>query len=147
MFKVGDKVRCIDNTGRMGTLTIGDTYEITSVEYDSNLHERYVRLKNDGLEYVSSRFEKVLDSNESEQDTGLIDKQEHYTANGIQPIEIMKANLSTEEYHGFLISNVWKYTFRYKRKNGLEDLKKAQTYLTWLISEVEELGDDIYWKK
>ena len=138
MFKVGDKVRCIDNTGIMGTLTIGDTYEITSVEYNSNLHERYVRLKNDGLEYVSSRFEKVLDSNESEQDTGLIDKQEHYTANGIQPIDLMKQNFTSEAFQGFLEGNIIKYVLRHRRKNKVEDLRKAMTYLTWLIEEEEK---------
>lgn len=80
-------------------------------------------------------------------DNGLIDKQEHYTSNGIQPIDIMKANLSTEEFHGWLVSNVWKYTMRYKRKNGIEDIKKAMTYLTWLKEDIEKVGDDIYWKK
>lgn len=138
MFKVGDKVRCIDNTGAIGMLTIGDTYEITSVEYDSFFHERYVRLKNDGLQYVSSRFEKVLDSNESEQDTGLIDKQEHYTANGIQPIDLMKQNFTSEAFQGFLEGNIIKYVLRHRRKNKVEDLRKAMTYLTWLIEEEEK---------
>lgn len=73
-------------------------------------------------------------------DNDLIDKQEHYTANGIQPIEIMKANMTKEAYRGFLEGNILKYPLRYKRKNGLEDLKKAKTYLTWLIEDLEERG-------
>lgn len=82
-----------------------------------------------------------------EAETGLIDNQKHYTNNGIQPIEIMKANMSSEEFHGFLIANVWKYTMRYKDKNGLEDIRKAKTYLNWLEADIEALGSDIYWKK
>lgn len=37
---------------------------------------------------------------------------------------------------GYLAGNVIKYTTRYKKKNGLEDLRKAQHYLSKLI-EVE----------
>lgn len=70
----------------------------------------------------------------------LIDQQPHYTNNGIQPIQIMKANMSKEAYRGFLEGNILKYPLRYKDKNGLDDLKKAKTYLTWLIEDIEERG-------
>lgn len=98
--------------------------------------------KCDGVE--PKTIEELFDGYES--DNGLIDKQEHYTNNGIQPIEIMKANMSSEEFHGFLLANVWKYTMRYKDKNGLEDIRKAKTYLNWLEVDIEALGSDIYWK-
>ena len=52
----------------------------------------------------------------------------------------MKANMTKEAYRGFLEGNILKYPLRYKRKNGLEDLKKAKTYLTWLIEDLEERG-------
>ncbi|WZP35136.1 nucleotide kinase [Enterococcus phage vB_Efs19_KEN07] len=73
-------------------------------------------------------------------ESDLIDNQSHYTVNGIQPIQIMKANMTKEEYRGFLEGNILKYPLRYKHKNGLEDLKKAKTYLTWLIEDIEERG-------
>lgn len=38
----------------------------------------------------------------------------------------------------FLEGNILKYVWRYKEKNGLEDLKKARVYLDKLISEVEK---------
>lgn len=75
-----------------------------------------------------------------EAETGLIDNQKHYTNNGIQPIQIMKANMTKEKYRGFLEGNILKYPLRYEDKNGLEDLKKAKTYLTWLIEDIEERG-------
>ncbi len=77
---------------------------------------------------------------ESKHDSDLIDNQIHYTVNGIQPIQIMKANMTKEEYRGFLEGNILKYPLRYKHKNGLDDLKKAKTYLTWLIEDIEERG-------
>jgi hypothetical protein len=38
----------------------------------------------------------------------------------------------------FLEGNIIKYVSRYKTKNGIEDLKKAQWYLNKLIKEVNE---------
>ncbi|WPH57028.1 DUF3310 domain-containing protein [Enterococcus phage G01] len=73
-------------------------------------------------------------------ESDLIDNQKHYTNNGIQPIQIMKANMTKEKYRGFLEGNILKYPLRYEDKNGLEDLKKAKTYLTWLIEDIEERG-------
>lgn len=69
-------------------------------------------------------------------------KQEHYTNNGIEPIEIMRKNFSHDEFVGFCKGNVLKYLLRYKDKNGLEDLEKAKIYLNWLIDElaVEDLN-------
>lgn len=63
-------------------------------------------------------------------------KQEHYTNNGIEPIEIMQKNFSHDEFIGFCKGNVLKYLLRYKDKNGLEDLEKAKIYLNWLIDEL-----------
>lgn len=68
----------------------------------------------------------------------LIDNQPHYKNQGIEPIDLMRKNFSKEEFAGFLQGNVLKYMLRYKDKNGVEDLKKAKTYLTWLIEEEEK---------
>lgn len=38
---------------------------------------------------------------------------------------------------GFAAGNVIKYVARHKRKNGLEDLKKAKNYLEKLIEKYE----------
>jgi len=59
--------------------------------------------------------------------------QNHYTAHGIEPIDYIVANQMN-----FLEGNVVKYVTRYKLKNGLEDLQKAQQYLTWLIDDETE---------
>lgn len=61
----------------------------------------------------------------------------HYE--GLQPLEVMRAWMSEEEYLGFLYGNVIKYLGRYKRKGTpLEDLNKARDYLDWLIEKVEK---------
>ncbi len=91
-------------------------------------------------EEVMTYDEYVARQNGLESETGLIDNQKHYTNNGIQPIQIMKANMTKEKYRGFLEGNILKYPLRYEDKDGLKDLKKTLTYLTWLIEDIEERG-------
>lgn len=60
----------------------------------------------------------------------------HYAGKKIQPWDAMESWMSKEEFTGYLRGNVFKYMARYKDKNGMEDLLKAQHYLTKLI-EIE----------
>ena len=57
---------------------------------------------------------------------------DHYKAGGIEVIDILRAKLTPEQFEGFLMGNVIKYTFRCKMKNGAEDLKKAAWYSSML---------------
>lgn len=59
----------------------------------------------------------------------------HYRQGKMETINIIKNSMSPEEFKGFLKGNVFKYMSRYKFKNGIEDLKKAQWYLAKLIIE------------
>ena len=52
----------------------------------------------------------------------------HYKDLKIQPVEFIHANDL-----GFMEGCVVKYVSRYKRKNGLEDLKKARHFIDLLI--------------
>jgi len=56
----------------------------------------------------------------------------HYKDMEIQPIEFIMANDL-----GFCEGNVVKYVTRHSNKNGIEDLKKAQHYLKFLIEQYE----------
>ena len=62
--------------------------------------------------------------------------QRHYEATAIQPIEYMRATMDATQYEGYLRGNVIKYISRYPHKGGLEDLRKAQVYLEWLIAHM-----------
>ena len=57
----------------------------------------------------------------------------HYTEGGIECIEAIEAQLTPEEYKGYLKGNVAKYIWREKHKGGIESLKKAQWYLNKLV--------------
>lgn len=66
-----------------------------------------------------------------------VNQPNHYANFSIECIDAMQAMLSREEFIGYLRGNIFKYLWRYKLKNGVEDLKKAQWYQNKLI-EVEE---------
>lgn len=55
----------------------------------------------------------------------------HYQ--GDECILAMEKMLGHDEFRGFLRGNIFKYMWRYKDKNGLEDLRKANWYLDRLI--------------
>lgn len=53
----------------------------------------------------------------------------HYAERGgIEPIQFIVSNDMD-----FLEGNVIKYLYRYRSKNGIQDLRKAHQYLGWLI--------------
>lgn len=140
MFKIGDKVRCVDNDGRKHSLKIGELYEIASVEYDPTMKQTFVCLKNSTLEYLASRFEKVVNSNESEE---LQNTKRYKTNSGKQLFDVLEDDLLTyEELRGFYKANIYKYTHRYKQKNGIEDLKKVKIYVDQLI-KLEEKHNEV----
>ena len=52
----------------------------------------------------------------------------HYNSGNVECIDAIESMLTKEEFIGFLRGNILKYQWRYKQKNGAEDLKKAQWY-------------------
>jgi hypothetical protein len=68
---------------------------------------------------------------------------DHYASKSVQPWEAMESWMSPEAFSGYLQGNCIKYLSRYRDKNGIEDLKKAQHYLSKLIAmETIELVSD-----
>ena len=61
---------------------------------------------------------------------------DHYASKSIQPWKAMESWMSPEAFSGYLQGNCIKYLARYRDKNGIEDLMKAQHYLAKLL-EVE----------
>ena len=67
----------------------------------------------------------------------LVNHPPHYASGAIECIEAIEAQLTPEEYRGYLKGNCVKYQWRERQKGGLESLKKAQWYLNRLI-ELDE---------
>lgn len=62
----------------------------------------------------------------------------HYTQGGIECIDAIKAAVvGLTGIEAVCTGQVIKYIWRWKHKNGIEDLRKAEWYLHRLINEVE----------
>lgn len=70
----------------------------------------------------------------------VVNKPAHYRQGGVECIEAIEASMSREEFQGYLKGNLQKYIWRYRHKNGIEDLRKARWYLDRLIASVEAEG-------
>ena len=101
----------------------------TGCFYATNTLEEYY--KDENYTYLSEQafieFMGLGDAVDS------VNKPSHYNNGSIEPIDYITANSMN-----FLEGNVIKYVTRYKFKNGLEDLKKAEFYLKKLIEEYEK---------
>ena len=80
-------------------------------------------------------FELYQKYNKEEKDN--VNHPSHYNNGDIEVIDYIEDKLGKEGYEAFCIGNVIKYISRYKHKNGVEDLKKARTYLEWAIEVCE----------
>jgi hypothetical protein len=91
-----------------------------------------------------TRLRKILSSytgSKAVKHTGAgdnVNHPSHYTQGSIECIDAIEE--STKGLLGIsavCVANVIKYIWRYKFKNGIEDLKKARWYLDKLISHEE----------
>jgi hypothetical protein len=63
----------------------------------------------------------------------IINKPSHYHDGGIDVLELLKMKFGPDVIRGFYIGNVIKYTLRFEKKNGVQDLEKGLYYLQALI--------------
>ena len=70
-----------------------------------------------------------------------VNHPKHYCKGGVESIEFVKAAVSNlSGFEAVCVANIIKYAWRYKEKNGLEDVMKAAKYLEWLQEEVKNNG-------
>ena len=65
-----------------------------------------------------------------------VNHPKHYTSGSIECIDYINACR-----FDYLEGNIVKYVTRYKYKNGVEDLRKAEFYLRMLIEREKENGN------
>lgn len=74
----------------------------------------------------------------STQNVDNVNHPSHYNAGGIECIEaIESAVCNLKGIEAFCTGNAIKYLWRWKHKNGIEDLKKAKWYLDKLVESIE----------
>ena len=98
-------------------------------ELAANGGGRCIQLKDNRQQ--ADDHESVIGSSPSLKETQV--GGNHYSKMKIQPVDFI-----TENGLGYIEGNIIKYVCRYKDKNGLEDLKKAQHYLQMLIEQTSQ---------
>ena len=94
-----------------------------AVEYDlMERHEAFMRRKR-----------------KEEAEEAAVRGPSHYKQGNIECIDYLRDSMGAGSH--VCEGNVKKYIHRWRGKNGLEDLKKAQVYLNWLVGAVEDRRD------
>jgi len=73
----------------------------------------------------------------------VVNSPPHYNQAGIECIDAIRA-ATGDGFQYYLQGNIMKYLWRYRYKNGLEDLKKARWYLDALIEDRTNESKDTF---
>lgn len=66
-----------------------------------------------------------------------VNAPQHYVGK-IECIDYLRDKLTPEEFTWFCMGNVLKYCSRWRKKDGVQDLKKAKVYMDWAIENEEK---------
>ena len=67
----------------------------------------------------------------------MVNHPSHY-AGQIEVIDYIRDKLTPEGFTEYCCGNVLKYISRWRKKDGIQDLKKAKVYLEWMIDAAEK---------
>ena len=67
----------------------------------------------------------------------MVNNPPHYKQHGIECLDAIRA-ATGQGYQYYLQGNIIKYLWRYRYKNGKQDLQKALFYLEKMIEEVDD---------
>ena len=84
----------------------------------------------------TTNIQFTIDTTETQSDP--VNSPTHYQTGLIETIDSIKNILGHEKFQAYCTGNVIKYLSRYREKNGLEDLKKAETYISFIIKSYKE---------
>ena len=102
--------------------------------------------------YTTRMIDEVMKTGKTPRRAEYLDDGTRVDNNPISPQHYQQGNIQVLDFINdqkftYLEGNIVKYICRYKAKNGLEDLEKAQYYLNALINEVfiadEKQADEI----
>jgi phosphoribosylformimino-5-aminoimidazole carboxamide ribonucleotide (ProFAR) isomerase len=81
-------------------------------------------------------YDKVVDGIKTEEYQAVkdvVNNPSHYTQGGIECIDAIRAALGPDGFESYCVGNALKYLWRYKHKNGIEDIRKAHQYIKFIL--------------
>lgn len=85
-------------------------------------------------ETEDTRIKCILNDNNGKD---MVNHPYHYGGN-IEVIDYIRDKLTPEGFTEYCCGNVLKYISRWRKKDGIQNLKKAQVYLGWMIENAEK---------
>lgn len=125
-----------------------DTRILTKIPYERNEKVKLlIKIPYDLTRVIDLSYEldkkyatdsKLENAKTTETQSDPVNSPTHYQMGLIETIDSIKNILGHEKFQAYCTGNVIKYLSRYREKNGLEDLKKAETYISFIIKSYEE---------
>lgn len=157
VLKIGDRVKVISvpnsfraenpkiKMGLMGTVKDLSTSILgcIGIEFDDNIDGNDGRWggKNGYCWYVPQKCLGKIEETKGEKmntDKEMINHPPHYTVGKVECIDaIESATTCLQGIEAVCTANIIKYVWRWKFKNGVEDLEKAEWYLNKLIDQIK----------
>ena len=121
------------------TNSIISTIEDLLDELESLAYERKTDLLTAKRNEINFAIKHLLCDDFEGDENDMVNSPAHYRLDGldIESKDVLKSVLGAKGYVYWACGNAMKYIFRWEKKNGLEDLKKARKNLDWLIEEME----------
>ena len=103
------------------------------------IKKRFFKSKSPSKIFMRTNIDAYIDAFEEQKgDSKQINPSHYISESGIEALDVLDAFKPCPEYKaGFFWGNVVKYILRFHKKNGVEDLKKAEFYLKRLIEELD----------
>jgi hypothetical protein len=83
-------------------------------------------------------YQRLIDKLKK-QEEDVVNHPAHYENDKYQCIDVMEDIYGTEAVMHFCMCNAFKYIWRFQKKNGIEDIQKAQ----WYMNKYQELGKNL----
>lgn len=118
-----------------GDITIGETGDVLWFDEEKGVLSNFKKGTSAYFKDISELQELIDSYIVPYTEPDPVNHPSHYaeSENGIECIDAMIAAYGKESVMAFCKCNAFKYLFRFEKKNGIEDLKKAQWYLNKYI--------------
>lgn len=109
-----------------------------------NVDSFKLKKRDDNRWWIEYSKPVLIRESQEKQETDMVNHPQHYISEtGLETIEVLEAfTFDLKGIEAVATGNILKYMCRWKSKNGLQDLEKAQWYLSYLIEHVRKLEED-----
>lgn len=144
VYNIGEKPRYRIEAPNVEICTFGEGCEIVDVVCFSDgadIEERYAESAKDEVpdEEVPKELHPAVEKFKKLLDDTMVNHPPHYTAGKVECIDALEAaTTGLQGIEAVCTANAIKYLWRWKHKNGVTDLYKAQWYIDRLIRQQEQ---------